>query len=60
MEVYVHNKKLQSLKYLSKDLRTVFSLRLKGKLRLIGLIDENTGVFKVIWYDAKHEVYELQ
>lgn len=60
MDVYVHNKKLQSLKYLSEDLRIVFSLRLKGELRLIGLIDENTGVFKVIWYDVKHEVYELQ
>ena len=55
----VFKKKLQNLKYISEDLRAIFSLRLQGKLRLIGLIDENTGVFKIIWYDAKHEVYEL-
>ena len=52
-------KKLDALRYISKDLRTLFSLRLKGKLRLIGLIDENTGIFKIIWFDPDHEVYEI-
>lgn len=33
----------------------IFSLRLDGKKRLFGLIED--GVFLVIWYDPNHEIY---
>ncbi len=33
----------------------LFSLRLTGKSRLYGLVDD--GVFTIIWYDNAHEIY---
>lgn len=33
----------------------VYSLRLKGKLRLYGII--NDGIFNIIWYDKEHKIY---
>lgn len=35
----------------------VFSLRLTNTHRLYGLIDN--GIFKVIWYDQRHEIYPV-
>jgi len=37
------------------DVDQLFSLRLSGKERLYGILDN--GVFSVLWYDAEHEVY---
>lgn len=33
----------------------IFSLRLTGKQRLYGILDN--GVFKIVWFDQKHEIY---
>ena len=33
----------------------LFSLRLSGKERLYGILDN--GIFLIIWYDSEHEVY---
>lgn len=38
-----------------RDFEKVFSLRLSGKERLIGIVDLN--VFKILWYDANHEFF---
>lgn len=35
----------------------VFSLRLTGEQRLYGILDN--GTFKIIWFDQKHEIYQL-
>ena len=37
------------------DVDQLFSLRLTGKERLYGVLDE--GIFSVIWYDSEHEIY---
>lgn len=37
------------------DVDQLFSLRLTGKTRLYGILDN--GVFFIIWYDANHEIY---
>lgn len=37
------------------DVDQLFSLRLTAKERLFGIL--NNGVFSVIWYDSKHEIY---
>ena len=34
----------------------LFSLRLGGRPRLYGVIDD--GAFEIIWYDKEHEIYE--
>lgn len=36
------------------DLDVVFSLTLQGEPRVFGVI--RSGVFKIMWYDPKHEV----
>lgn len=46
-------KRIDELKLYEDQL---FSLRLKGKPRLYGIIDN--GVFDVIWYDKEHEIYK--
>ncbi|MFR6280946.1 MAG: hypothetical protein ACLUKK_07170 [Lacrimispora saccharolytica] len=33
----------------------VFSLRLSGKVRLYGILED--GVFFILWYDPEHEIY---
>lgn len=33
----------------------LFSLRLNGKTRIYGLL--NNGIFNILWYDCKHEIY---
>lgn len=33
----------------------MFSLRLSGKKRLYGILDD--GIFRIVWYDAEHEIY---
>lgn len=38
-----------------RDFEKVFSLRLSGKERLIGIVDLN--VFKILWFDAKHKFF---
>lgn len=38
-----------------KDFEKVFSLRLSGKERLIGVVDMN--VFEILWFDAKHKFF---
>lgn len=40
---------------LHMDIDQVFSLRLTGTVRLYGIIED--GVFNVLWYDPKHEIY---
>ena len=42
-------------KELHLDVDQLFSLRLTGKERLYGIL--NNGVFYVLWYDAQHEIY---
>ena len=37
------------------DLSQLFSLRISAKCRVWGILDGR--VFKVLWYDPKHEVY---
>jgi hypothetical protein len=44
-------KRLQELKIETDE---VFSLRLNGKLRLFGLLEN--GVFKILWRDDNHEI----
>lgn len=38
-----------------RDFERVFSLRLSGKERLIGVVDLN--VFKILWYDKEHRFF---
>ena len=38
-----------------RDFEKVFSLRLSGKERLIGIVDLN--IFKVLWFDANHRFF---
>ena len=38
-----------------RDFEKVFSLRLSGKERLIGVVDLN--VFKILWYDKEHRFF---
>lgn len=38
-----------------RDFEKVFSLRLGGKERLIGIVD--LGIFKILWYDANHKFF---
>lgn len=38
-----------------RDFEKVFSLRLSGKERLIGVADLN--VFKILWYDKEHRFF---
>lgn len=40
------------------DTDQLFSLRLTGKERLYGILEN--GVFAVLWYDRKHEVYKVK
>lgn len=42
-------------KELHLDVDQLFSLRLTGKERLYGIL--NNGVFYVLWYDSEHEIY---
>lgn len=35
----------------------VFSLRLTGKRRLYGILEN--GVFRIVWYDQEHEIYAM-
>ena len=49
-------KRLISLKLDEED--RLFSLRLDGTKRLWGTISDD-GVFSVLWYDPRHEVYPL-
>lgn len=37
------------------DVDQLFSLRLTGRKRLYGILDN--GIFSVIWYDSEHEIY---
>ena len=37
------------------DVDQLFSLRLSGKERLYGIL--NNGIFSILWYDSKHEIY---
>lgn len=37
------------------DVDQLFSLRLTGKKRLYGILDQ--GIYRVIWYDPEHEIY---
>lgn len=37
----------------------VFSLRLQGKHRLIGVV-EDTGVFYILWFDENHEALPMK
>ena len=39
-----------------RDFEKVFSLRLSGKERLIGVVDLN--VFKILWYDKEHRFFK--
>ena len=36
----------------------VYSLRLEGKLRLYGMLED--GIFNIIWYDKNHEIYPVE
>lgn len=36
----------------------VFSLRLTGEYRLYGILQG--GIFQVVWFDQKHEIYQCQ
>ena len=38
-----------------RNFEKVFSLRLSGKERLIGIVDLN--VFKILWFDANHRFF---
>ena len=38
-----------------RDFEKVFSMRLSGKERLIGVVDLN--VFKILWYDKEHRFF---
>lgn len=38
-----------------RDFEKVFSLRLSGRERLIGVVDMN--LFRVLWYDARHNFF---
>ena len=48
-------KRLQELR--QEDLDQVFSLRLSGKERLYGIL--NDRVLRIIWYDPNHEIYPM-
>ena len=48
-------KRLQELQL--EDLDQVFSLRLSGKERLYGIL--NDRVLRIIWYDQNHEIYPM-
>lgn len=37
------------------DLEQLFSLRLKGKVRLYGIIEGR--IMKILWYDPEHRLY---
>ena len=50
---------IKKLKYLSENLQAIFSLRLTSLIRLYGIIDESTGIFKIVWFDKKHEIYYI-
>ncbi len=39
------------------DSKELYSFRLDGKKRLYGILDY--PIFKIVWYDSKHEVYPL-
>ena len=47
-------KKFIKLDYMNK-FDEVFSLRLSGRERLIGVVDLN--IFKILWFDANHELF---
>lgn len=53
-------KEIVKIKSLSNDLQLIFSLRLASKVRLYGIIDEESGLFKIIWLDKKHEIYPIK
>lgn len=36
------------------EIDQVFSLRLSGKVRLYGILED--GVFSILWYDSEHEI----
>jgi hypothetical protein len=36
------------------DVDELFSLRLEGKIRIWGMLDND--VLKILWYDPKHEI----
>ncbi|MCR5833118.1 MAG: hypothetical protein K6G55_00470 [Selenomonadaceae bacterium] len=38
-----------------RDFEKVFSLRLTGKGRLIGIVDIN--IFYILWFDAEHKIF---
>lgn len=40
------------------DVDQLFSLRLTGKERLYGILEN--GVFAILWYDKEHEVYRVK
>ena len=40
------------------DIDQLFSLRLTGKERLYGILEN--GVFAILWYDKEHEVYKVK
>lgn len=46
-------RRLRELK--QNDLEQLFSLRLKGKVRLYGIIEGR--IMKILWYDPEHRLY---
>ena len=36
----------------------IFSLRLTGEKRLYGILEN--GVFRIVWFDPKHEIYSVK
>ncbi|PKK82404.1 MAG: hypothetical protein CVT49_13785 [candidate division Zixibacteria bacterium HGW-Zixibacteria-1] len=40
------------------DLGELFSLRLTGKKRIWGIL--NNGILRIIWYDPQHQIYPSQ
>lgn len=41
-----------------EDYDRVFSLRLTGVQRLFGILEG--GVFRIVWFDQKHEIYSVE
>lgn len=51
---------IKNIKSLSNELQLIFSLRITAKTRLYGIIDEESGLYKIIWLDKKHEIYPIK
>jgi len=41
------------------NIDTLCSIRLSSGCRLWGIIDKNTGIFNLLWWDPKHKIWNM-